>query len=64
MHPGVEGAIDGLAAKGPEDVKQMLCRQFGLHTSCREVETFRQKRFRAAGGRAAFIAAHCPECEQ
>ena len=64
MYEGVDDAIDDMAAKSPEDVKQMLCSCYGLHTSCREVQTFRQKRFRAAVGRQAFIAARCQPCEQ
>ena len=54
---GAEEAIDTMAAKSPAEVREMLCTHFAIHTSCREVETFRQKRFRLAGGRTAFMAA-------
>ena len=56
-HTGAEEAIDAMAASSPEQVQQMLCCRFSMCTSRREVETFRQKRFRAAGGRQTFIAA-------
>ena len=54
---GAEEAIDAMAAQTPEEIKKKLCTSFGMHTSCRAIETFRQKRFNRAGGRAAFVAA-------
>ena len=51
--------IDSMAGKGPEEIKQCLCSNWQVHTSRREIETFRQPRFTAAGGRQAFMAALC-----
>ena len=59
---GAVEAIDCRAHESAESVQKMHCVRFGMHTSCREVHKFRQPRFEAAGGRAAFIAAHCQEC--
>ena len=55
----VAEVIDSMAGKGPEEIKECLCTQLHVHTSRREIETFRQARFAKAGGRTAFIAAHC-----
>ena len=59
--PGAVEAIDALACGSAESVQKMLCVRFDMHPSCREVEKFRQPRFKAAGGRTAFIASHCEE---
>ena len=64
QYPGAVEAIDGLARGSAESVHNMLCTRFGMHPSCREVEKFRQGRFKAAGGRAVFIAAYCEACEE
>ena len=55
LHAGAEAAIDSMASESPESVQQKLCVDFGMHTSRSEIETYRQRRFRAAGGRAVFI---------
>ena len=53
--------IDSMATSTPEDIQKVLCTTAGIKlcTSRAEIERFRQPRFKAAGGREAFIASRC-----
>jgi hypothetical protein len=55
LKPEAVALIDGMANESPESVQDVLCSRLSLHTSRREIESFRQARFREAGGRTAFI---------
>lgn len=55
VQPEVGEAVDMMAEESTESVRRMLCMRFKIHTCHVEVDRFRQRRFREAGGRATLV---------